>query len=92
MKLSIATLLNVLYLRKIFATASEQDQPDGISVITSLNLADTSPNAVTRYLFLAGVAQGTIPYYVLVLIARGAKRLSRPAILFHCLLPCMEMS
>lgn len=44
---------------------------DGIPVITALDLADVPVNAITRYYFLAGVAQGTINYHVPVFVARG---------------------
>lgn len=47
------------------------DIVDGIPVITGLDLADVPVNAITRYYFLAGVAQGTINYHVPVFVARG---------------------
>lgn len=43
----------------------------GYSVITSLDIADAPANAVTRYWFLAAEAQGGIPYFLPVFVARG---------------------
>lgn len=45
---------------------------DGVPVITSLDLTDVPSNAITRYLFLAGEAQGAIKYYIPVFVARGS--------------------
>ena len=43
----------------------------GIPVITHLDLTDVPHNAITRYYFYAGDAQGTIEYHVPVFVARG---------------------
>lgn len=71
MKFNIAALSAVLISASVLAT-NQTGFLDGIPVITSLNFADTPENAVTRYWFLAGVAQGTIPYYIPVFVARGS--------------------
>lgn len=63
-----ASLLATTVLGKTNLTG---DIVDGIPVITALDLADVPVNAITRYYFLAGVAQGTINYHVPVFVARG---------------------
>lgn len=63
-----ASLLATVVLGKTNLTG---DIVDGIPVITALDLADVPVNAITRYYFLAGVAQGTINYHVPVFVARG---------------------
>lgn len=63
-----ASLLAATVLGKTNLTG---DIVDGIPVITALDLADVPVNAITRYYFLAGVAQGTINYHVPVFVARG---------------------
>lgn len=63
-----ASLLATTVLGKTNLTG---DIVDGIPVITALDLADVPINAITRYYFLAGVAQGTINYHVPVFVARG---------------------
>ena len=72
MKLSTLAFSIALLSCPVFASTKTHGVLDGIPVITSLSLADTPPNAVSRYWFLAGVAQGTIPYYIPVLVARGS--------------------
>lgn len=47
------------------------DIVQGIPVITKLALGDVPVNAITRYYFLAGEAQGNIKYHVPVFVARG---------------------
>ena len=49
------------------------DVVQGIPVITKLDLSDVPTNAITRYYFLAGEAQGPIKYHVPVFVARGSK-------------------
>lgn len=74
---TIATSL--LLLLQLFAqlpitfakTALNGDIVDGVSVITFLDLTDVPSNAITRYQFLAGEAQGAIKYYIPVFVARG---------------------
>lgn len=68
----ITAALSTILLSSFVLGTNYTGELDGISVITSLNLADTPANAITRYWFLAGVAQGTIPYYLPVLVARGS--------------------
>lgn len=71
-----ASLLLLLFAQQqpiAFAkTKFNGDIVDGVPVITSLDLADVSSNAITRYQFLAGEAQGTINYYIPVFVARGS--------------------
>jgi predicted deacylase len=45
---------------------------NGYTVITSLDLTDVPANAVTRYWLLAAEAQGGIPYFLPVFVARGS--------------------
>lgn len=74
---TIATSL--LLLLQLFAqlpitfakTALNGDIVDGVPVITFLDLTDVPSNAITRYQFLAGEAQGAIKYYIPVFVARG---------------------
>lgn len=49
------------------------DVVDGVPVITKLDLDQVPSNAITRYYFKAAEAQGTVNYYVPVLVARGTK-------------------
>ena len=70
-----APLLLLLFAQQPFAfakTISNGDIVDGVPVITSLDLTDVPSNAITRYQFLAGEAQGTIKYYIPVFVARGS--------------------
>lgn len=47
------------------------DTINGYAVITSLDIADAPANAITRYWFFAAEAQGGIPYFLPVFVARG---------------------
>lgn len=49
------------------------DVINGVPVITKLDLRHVPSNAITRYYFKAGEAQGTVNYYVPVFVARGTK-------------------
>lgn len=74
-------LLLLLLLLQLFAqlpiafakTVLTGDIVDGVPVITFLDLTDVPSNAITRYQFLAGEAQGGIKYHIPVLVARGNK-------------------
>jgi predicted deacylase len=44
----------------------------GYPVITQLDVEDTPANAITRYWFRAAEAQGGIPYFLPVIVARGS--------------------
>lgn len=70
-----ASLLLLLCAQQPLALAKtilNGDIVDGVPVITSLDLTDVPNNAITRYQFLAGEAQGTIKYYIPVFVARGS--------------------
>ncbi len=54
-------------------TIKTGDVVDGYPVITKLDLADVPANAVTRYYFRAGQAQGTVYYDLPLLVARGSE-------------------
>ncbi len=47
------------------------DTISGYPVITSLDISTAPANAITRYWFLAAEAQGGIPYFLPVFVARG---------------------
>lgn len=47
------------------------DVISGYPVITTLDISDVPPNAITRYWFLAAEAQGGLPYFLPVFVARG---------------------
>lgn len=65
--LLFAQLLPITFAK----TALNGDIVDGVPVITFLDLTDVPSNAITRYQFLAGEAQGAIKYYIPVFVARG---------------------
>lgn len=69
--LPLAVLLPFLALSAWAQTIFTGDVIGGYSVITSLDLADAPSNAITRYWFLAAEAQGGIPYFLPVFVARG---------------------
>ena len=48
------------------------DVISGYPVITQLDVEDTPANAITRYWFKAAEAQGGIPYFLPVIVARGS--------------------
>jgi predicted deacylase len=69
---SLATLL--LLSGPLLAWAQTTFTGDFISgypVITSLDITDVPANAITRYWFLTAEAQGGIPYFLPVFVARG---------------------
>ncbi|KAF7510816.1 hypothetical protein GJ744_005916 [Endocarpon pusillum] len=75
MDFSLLTALLLLSARLSWAqTVFTGDVIGGYPVITSLNIADAPSNAITRYWFLAAEAQGGIPYYLPVFLARGTNR------------------
>jgi len=45
----------------------------GYPVITSLDITDVPANTITRYWFLTAEAQGGIPYFLPVFVARGTE-------------------
>lgn len=70
-----ASLLLLIFAQQPIAFAKTNSNGDivgGVPVITSLDLTDVPSNAITRYQFLAGEAQGTIKYYIPVFVARGS--------------------
>jgi predicted deacylase len=68
----LATLLPLFGSFAWALTNFTGDIINGYSVITSLDLADVPANAVTRYWLLAAEAQGGIPYFLPVFVARGS--------------------
>lgn len=67
----LAVAASLLVITVCGKTNLTGDIVDGIPVITALDLSDVPSNAITRYYFLAGEAQGTINYHVPVFVARG---------------------
>ncbi len=69
---TIAAAVAVLLLPGSSAkTGFTGDILDGYPVITSLDLADTKPNTITRYYFRTVQAQGTVYYDLPLIVARG---------------------
>lgn len=68
---SLATLLLCIASSTSAQTVFTGDTIGGYPVITSLDIADTPSNAITRYWFVAAEAQGGIPYFLPVFVARG---------------------
>jgi predicted deacylase len=52
------------------------DTFDSYPVITSLDVSDAPPNAVSRYWLYAGTSQGMINYLLPVFVARGSESLT----------------
>ena len=74
MRLTLLPAALFLFVAPAFGrTNLTGDIVNGYPVITSLDLNDTPANAITRYYFLAGEAQGTILYHVPVFVARGTE-------------------
>ena len=76
MAFSLISLLSLLLLSRTAVVQSQTnftgDVISGSPVITKLDLEDTPANAITRYWFKAAEAQGGIPYFLPVFVARGS--------------------
>lgn len=69
-----SSLIALLFLLVSFTsgqTTFTGDVIGGYPVITGLDIADAPSNAITRYWFFAAEAQGGIPYFLPVFVARG---------------------
>ena len=72
--LSLAALLFLSGPLTWAQTIFTGDVISGYPVITTLDVSDTPANAITRYWFLAAEAQGGIPYFLPVFVARGTNQ------------------
>lgn len=68
---TLATLLLLLGALAWAQTTFTGDFISGYPVITSLDITYVPANAITRYWFLTAEAQGGIPYFLPVFVARG---------------------